>query len=69
LQTLSLAGVPWYFDNTRKAYRVRPGFKFPGLEQAPTPSPDTSDLKSIITQLIAEGETFLCSLREIEERL
>jgi predicted DNA-binding transcriptional regulator YafY len=25
LQTLSMAGVPWYFDESCRAYRVRPG--------------------------------------------
>lgn len=34
LQTLSLAGVPWYFDETARAYRVRPGFRFPDIEHA-----------------------------------
>lgn len=30
LQTLSMAGVPWYFDEKLKCYRVRKGFKMPG---------------------------------------
>lgn len=28
LQTLSMAGVPWFFDESLKAYKVRPGFRF-----------------------------------------
>ncbi|MEZ6073694.1 MAG: WYL domain-containing transcriptional regulator [Pirellulales bacterium] len=29
LQALELAGVPWYFDQHEKSYRVRPSFRFP----------------------------------------
>src|SRR5438045_8687025 len=32
LQTLSMAGVPWHYDETHQAYRVRRGFKFQGLD-------------------------------------
>jgi len=32
LQTLSMAEVPWYFDEEAQSYRVRPGFRFRGLE-------------------------------------
>src|SRR5437762_999286 len=32
LQTLSMAGVPWHYDEAHQAYRVRRGFKFPGLD-------------------------------------
>lgn len=32
LQTLSMAGVPWYLDSNSKAYRVRAGYKFPLIE-------------------------------------
>lgn len=31
LQALSVAGVPWYFDESCQSYRVRPGFRFSGL--------------------------------------
>jgi predicted DNA-binding transcriptional regulator YafY len=31
LQTLELAGVPWYFDESEKCYRVRPDYRFPVL--------------------------------------
>ncbi len=32
MQTLSMAGVPWYFCKDNHCYRVRPGFRFPGVE-------------------------------------
>ncbi len=31
LQVLSVAGVPWYFDQQGQCYRVRPDFRFPVL--------------------------------------
>jgi hypothetical protein len=31
LQALSVAGVPWFFDESSQSYRVRPGFRFPAL--------------------------------------
>ncbi len=30
-QVLSVAGVPWYFDQQQQCYRVRPDFRFPVL--------------------------------------
>ncbi|MFO0455635.1 MAG: HTH domain-containing protein, partial [Planctomycetota bacterium] len=32
MQTLSMANVPWYFCKDTECYRVREGFRFPGLE-------------------------------------
>ena len=31
LEVLEFAGVPWYFDESESAYRVRPDFRFPTL--------------------------------------
>ena len=31
LAVLELAGVPWFFDEDQRSYRVRPGFNFPAL--------------------------------------
>ena len=31
LQVLTVAGVPWYFDEQQQCYRVRPDFRFPVL--------------------------------------
>lgn len=36
LQTLTTAGVPWFFDEQANTYRVRPGFRFPALEPRQT---------------------------------
>jgi hypothetical protein len=69
LQTLSLAGVPWYFDDSCRAYRVRPGFKFPAIEtaaKADNPAPSAlSELEPIIEKLIIDSETFAISLQSL----
>ena len=32
MEVLAMANVPWYFCNETKCYRVRPGFKMPGID-------------------------------------
>lgn len=69
LQTLSMAGVPWYFDKSSRAYRVRPGFKFPVIESRDEGSsiskkkPRVSE--TALRKLIQDGEALLQSLREM----
>lgn len=70
LQTLSLAGVPWYYDEAIKAYRVRPGFKFPELGSVSEPlcvqlEPNREQLKRLSRKLLADGERFLESVRAL----
>jgi len=68
LQTLTIAGVPWYFDKTIRAYKVRPGYKFPLLEeQLLTESkkqclPKEVDL--LAEKVIKDGEVFAESLEQ-----
>lgn len=68
LQTLSMAGVPWFFDEKRKAYAIRPGYKFPLLEENPAKEPPSpllpSELDVLAESLIREGESFARSLDE-----
>jgi len=67
LQTLTMAGVPWYFEDELRAYRVRSGFKFPGLESSKSVSEATPHQLSVLTgarQLLADGERFIESLRQ-----
>jgi len=66
LQTLSMAGVPWYFDESSRSYRVRPGFRFPYVEP-PTSAPPTSDMKvsELLRNAISEGEAVLANLHLI----
>lgn len=76
LQTLSMAGVPWYFEESCRAYRVRPGFRFPVVEPSGSSSPESLSPKSrsTIERLISDGEVvaatleqFLKTLREVQE--
>ncbi len=73
LQTLSMAGVPWYLDETRRCYRVRPGFRFPALEQEAQPASTTKSLpqkaEPALEQLISDGEEFIESLRQFLDAL
>lgn len=74
LQTLSIAGVPWYFDESCRAYRVRPGFRFPGIEQATANLGQSaehlpSEVRPLATKLMADGEAFAASLRDFLDAL
>lgn len=69
LATLSMAGVPWHFDEKIRAYRVREGFRFPLVEQAivedkntDEPSNRLDDLETTTSDLIEHGEAFARSL-------
>lgn len=69
LQALSMAGVPWFFDTNSQAYKVRPGFKFPAIQSSATSdsgtSPDPIELIVNAKKILAEGERFLDSLRQL----
>jgi predicted DNA-binding transcriptional regulator YafY len=69
LQTLSMAGVPWFFDNESQAYKVRPGFKFPAIHSTSSSDsrtgPDSIVLIANAKKILAEGERFLDSLRQL----
>ena len=73
LQTLSMAGVPWFFDKSCRAYRVRPGFKFPVIEPtAKTDAPlavTSSELEPLVEKLISDGETFAATLQQFLDTL
>ena len=64
-----MAGVPWFFDNDCQAYKVRPGFKFPAIHTSTgTDSGNTPDPIVLIAnakKILAEGERFLGSLRQL----
>lgn len=70
LQTLSMAGVPWYFDKTCRAYRVRPGFKFPAIEPTATIPIRTLaatpiELEPMVEKLISDTEVIASSLQQL----
>lgn len=71
LQTLSMAGVPWYFDETTKAYKVRPGFRFPlfaKVEQnAGTEEP--GEILRQAEEALQQAEIVVAKLRDLCARL
>lgn len=76
LATLSMAGVPWHFDEKVRAYRVREGFRFPLVEQAVTEKLDSCPTESepvsieqTATRLLKDGEAFARSLDQFLDAL
>lgn len=73
LQTLSMAGVPWYFDEKIRAYKVRPGYKFPLLEDQTIANEKSNslpeELDGLADQLIDDAEIFVASLQEFLQAL
>lgn len=72
LQTLSMAGVPWRYDEQSRAYRVQSGFRFPGLatsESTGHKTPVESQLLASARHLLQMGEEFLSALRELSQTL
>jgi predicted DNA-binding transcriptional regulator YafY len=75
LQTLTLAGVPWFFDQESQAYRVRAGFRFPVVQVGVgRKSVDLTMILNTARQVIADAEKLvetlkiLCSSLESEDR-
>ncbi|MGC4004083.1 MAG: HTH domain-containing protein [Pirellulales bacterium] len=70
LQCLEMAQIPWHFDNKMQAYRLPPGFKFPGLVEQKEPvlnlknTPDLRQVKTSVKQLIANTELHLKLLKD-----
>jgi len=69
MQTLSMAGIPWFYCKETECYRVRPGYKFPGLDTA---QDNLGTFESVNPQVLAtarkildEGENFLTSIRHL----
>lgn len=70
LQTLSIAGVPWYFDEATKAYRVRPGYKFPAVEDAPVggirEGTELGDFHHQLKQVAKDAQRLVENVAELE---
>lgn len=68
LQTLSMACVPWFFDEKIRAYRVRPGYKFPLLDSQSRTAPEeqrSPELDEVVEKLLHDGEAFADSLNQL----
>lgn len=68
LDTLTYAGIPWYFDDKLRAYKVRPGFKFPlldpcGPRSEPLSARQAMQAAASARKMLADGERFLETLR------
>ena len=65
-----MANVPWYFCNESKCYRVRPGYRFPGLvSSAETSLADVAQLQKTVERLATELTATAESLRRFSENL
>jgi predicted DNA-binding transcriptional regulator YafY len=74
MQTLSMSGVPWYYCKESECYRVRPGFRFPGLAvssptEKPTAGPEAVNALAEAKRLMSEGERFIQSLKRFCQSL
>jgi len=80
LQALSVAGVPWYFDESCQSYRGRPGFRFsalpldqqtstgqPSLDSAPAST--SKELTDLSIEAVRQRAAGLGQLEEILVRL
>lgn len=68
LQTLSMSGVPFRFDQDAKAYRVRAGLRFPGVDRATSPPsqpelPSAAEVLPHARELLRSTERFLEALK------
>jgi hypothetical protein len=71
LQTLSMAGVPWFLCKDSQCYRVRSGFRFPGIDRKVPCTEHIADSAAVLSadqQLLKDGEQFLDSVRQFAMR-
>jgi len=71
MQTLSMANVPWYFCKESGCYRVRPGFRFPGVEGTAEPRrrPNPAGLKMAVERTIKDLKKAIDSLQSLSDEL
>lgn len=65
LQTLSLAGVPWYFDDGAKAYRIRAGFRSYLPEEPPVDPAQNRGIARAAEQALERAESVVEELRRL----
>lgn len=54
MQTLTMAEVPWYYSREEECYRVRAGFKFPGVDSKDPPLTVVDGLDPKVTRRLVE---------------
>lgn len=74
VETLTLAGIPIFFDKTVQAYRVQAGFRFSGVEPEMVEpgdacSPAVHDLLCTARGLLQDAELFITRLKTLCDEL
>jgi predicted DNA-binding transcriptional regulator YafY len=79
LQTLSAAGVPWFFDEYGQSYRIRDGYKGPFSHFPSQPKGDgrdqqassatADDARSIVTQAKESAQRLLIEAESVIQAL
>lgn len=71
LQTLELAGVPYYWDEQAESYRVRPGYKAPQIPVRPGKNPSPQVLAEFSLEsarkILADAERMVEALEKLAE--
>lgn len=72
LETLSAAGVPWYFDEKLRAYRVRPGYRTTLVDQNSVAESERAferqETREIAKELVKRGREFSEALTRFIEQ-
>ncbi len=71
MQSLSMANVPWYFCKKDGCYRVRSGFRFPGVQGGPAGgvARTAAALRGVIDALIKDLTRAVESLKRFSDEL
>lgn len=70
MQTLAMANVPWYFCKKDECYRVRPGFRFPGLDKELVPAPERPGAGKLeLLALLRDFGELMKKTQEVIEKL
>ncbi len=65
MQSLELAGVPWYFDKAERSYRVRADYKFPALSMTSQELIDQA-AASVVAVAVSGSKTPLAINRKLK---
>lgn len=70
LQALSMAGVPWFFCSESRCYRLRKGYRLPGVAMdGNEKTVDIKRLKGLVDRLTNDLSTAIESLRQFSSEL
>jgi len=71
LQTLSMANVPWFYCKQTGSYRVRPEFRFPGMDggEPERAIPKPAAVMGAVDGVLAELSKLTDTLRGFRDKL